>query len=458
MTDIIYIAYQFPPLNVGGSMRPLMFAKYFRDYGINPIVCTLAPESFKLVYDTYSEDKGMLDELPTDIDIRHIPSEKLLNKETDKIKNFIDIYFNITAGREAKFWKRNFFNELETVFKTHKPKLILVTAPPFSVISLAVEASKKYKIPMVLCMRDSLTMWVSRPYGSYLHFTKTKKLEASFFNHAHKVIGVTKQMLNDWKYLHGSRFDDKYEVITNGFDAKVEAIYTANDVFTPSIKNKKFVIAYVGSFYYNPETREQLFSPWWKKRPNRMIQYVPRKEDWLYRSPYFFFKALQHLFKQKPELINVVSVVFAGQTPSWLETMVKEFNLEKTVSFLGHISHTNALKLQHDCDALLATSVKVIGGEDYCIAGKTFEYVTMKKPILGFVTKGAQRNFLEGSGMALICDPDETSIAAQKMDDMLSGKCQFKPDINFLKNFERKTLTEKMSEIIKGVISSVAVK
>ncbi|MBI2270824.1 MAG: hypothetical protein HYU69_10790 [Bacteroidetes bacterium] len=449
MIDIIFIAYQFPPLNTGGSIRPLKFVKYFHQYEINPIVCTLSPKSYELVYDEFSTDNEMLREIPPQIEIRHIPSEKLINKQIGKIKNFINIYFNVIGGYEGNFWKKNLFHELESIFKTHKPKLILISAPPFSIIPLAVEASKKYNVPLILTMRDSLSMWIDRPYASYIHFWKTKQLEASFFLHAKSIVGVTKQMINDWKQIHGNVFDNKYEVITNGLDVKIEDIYSSQDQFTPHISDKKFVIGYVGSFYYIPQMREQIFSPWWKRKPNRMIQYVPRKEDWLYRSPYFFLKAVQYLITHKPELKDKLSIIFVGQKPDWLDSMVKEFGLEKVITHLGQISYENSLKFQHSCDALLATSVKVIGGEDYCIAGKTFEYVTMRKPILGFVTKGAQLDFLEGSGMALICNPDHTALSARKLYKLITGKYQFKPDIEFLKQFERVSLTEKISNIIK---------
>ena len=106
----------------------------------------------------------------------------------------------------------------------------------------------------------------------------------------------------------------KFNIINNGFDAtlNLDEILSINP-------NKKIVIGYVGSFYYTPESRENILKPWYKKPLHRMPHYVPRKEDWLYRSPYFFFKALDQLFKEHPEMKKSVEIRFAGNTPNWLK-------------------------------------------------------------------------------------------------------------------------------------------
>ena len=57
MRNVFFIAYEFPPLNVGGSQRPLKFVKYLREFGINPIVFCLAPESYPKVFSNYKLDR-----------------------------------------------------------------------------------------------------------------------------------------------------------------------------------------------------------------------------------------------------------------------------------------------------------------------------------------------------------------------------------------------------------------
>jgi glycosyltransferase involved in cell wall biosynthesis len=131
--------------------------------------------------------------------------------------------------------------------------------------------------------------------------------------------------------------------------------------------------------------------------------------------------------------------------------MVAEFNLEENVEFLGRITHEQSLRFQASCDALLLTSSMVIGGHDYSIAGKTFEYLSIQKPIVGFVTEGAQKRLLTKTGVALICNPDDPDAAATGLADLLSGRWQTSPDIEFLNGFHRRALTKSLSEIIQRV-------
>jgi hypothetical protein len=98
----------------------------------------------------------------------------------------------------------------------------------------------------------------------------------------------------------------------------------------------------------------------------------------------------------------------------------------------------------------LITSSKVVGGRDYSIAGKTFEYFATGRPILGFVTEGAQRDILEESGVAVTCDPDNPGEAAQKIQNLIDGKIQFHPNVPFLRSLHRRELCRTLAEVMNS--------
>jgi len=447
MTDVFFIAYQFPPLNVGGTFRSLKFVKYFNDFGIKPIIFTLSPEEFSKIYDNKKPDYNLLKDIDSvKKEIIHIKTSNLLVKRTNKLKNFIQIYFNLTKGAEHKKWEKYFFEATENALKKYSPKVILVTAPPFGIVELAYKLSKKTGIPLVIDMRDSLSMWISQPYGTYFHYKLTIMKENRWFKHAKKVITVTQQVINDWKTVHKNIPNDKYVVIPNGFDKKI----SYSDIIIKPIE-KIFTIGYVGSFYYNPSSRELMFKKWYKKRLHRKLQFTPRKEDWLYRSPYFLFKTLNLLFEDYPDLKSKVFVKFAGYKPDWLDEMIEEFDLKDNIKHVGFLTFGKAEKFQQDCDVLLVTSVKVIEGEDYCIAGKTFDYIAMSKPILGFVTEGSQKEFIKNSGFGVICNPDNILESSNIIKGIIDNGIVLKPNKNFIKNFHRKKITQKLSEIIHNL-------
>ena len=55
--NILFIAFEFPPLSRGGVFRSAFFSGALTKFNINPIVITLHPESFEAVYDDYSVDQ-----------------------------------------------------------------------------------------------------------------------------------------------------------------------------------------------------------------------------------------------------------------------------------------------------------------------------------------------------------------------------------------------------------------
>jgi len=337
MVDLFYIAYEFPPLNVGGVFRPLKFVKYFNDFNIKPIIFTLKTEDYQKVYLNKKLDENLLSDINNvEKDIIQVKSDSFINKPEKKIIHF----FNILE-KNHKIWKTYFFKEAKAALLKYSPKVILVTAPPFGVIELAVKLSKNTEIPLIIDMRDSFSMWVSHPYRSYFHYKYTLYKERKWFNHAEKIITVTQQLVDEWTSLHKKIPVNKFKVISNGFDENIKF----NTIKLDPIKDR-LTIGYIGSFYYHPESRDLMFKPWYKKKSFRKLQYSPRKEDWLYRSPYFVFKTLAHLFKRYPALRDKINLKFIGNKPLWFNDMVTEFGVSKNVAHLGFLTYNDSVVFQ----------------------------------------------------------------------------------------------------------------
>ena len=448
VTTLFVLAYEFPPLNVGGVQRPLKFCKYLPECGITPVVFSLDPASYPVVFEEYQIDLATVGDIPADIEVVRVPSDDLICLKKGKLRDFLTTWFSILP-REGQGWRKHLIRSFDERVKQHRPQSLLVTAPPFSIIPLGVELAKRHNLPLILDMRDAWSGWNMTPYASYLHYLLTLRLERRCFMAASAIIATSDQTLADFQRLHPSVSKEKFHLITNGYDQEI-AEWSA----PATTAKEKFVIGYVGSFYYSPEARRQIFTPWWRKRGHRVLQYVPQREDWLYRSPYFFFRAVRRLLDQRPDLASRLVIRFAGAKPEWMDGMVHEFGLDGIVEFLGRISLEESLRFQQTCDALLLTSSKVVGGQDYSIAGKTFEYVSMQKPIIGFVTEGAQKRILERTGMSVICDPDDPNASAMSLERVLDGQRWAMPDETFLDSLHRIPLTEKLARVIDEAVNS----
>jgi hypothetical protein len=438
MTTVFYIAYEFPPLNNGGVLRSAKFTKYLPDFGIRPIVFTLNPSDYSNVFKEYLTDEKLIKELPKEIEI--------INVSTNGVKTHSSLskFFSIVR-RDTSHWQPSLKEEIKKAIKTYQPKAIIVSAPPFSLITFTRKLAKKLKLPYIVDMRDAWSLWNLSPYRTWFHYCFTKTEEKKCLKGARAIIATSQQTINDFQLQHPSISKSSYNLITNGYDEDIK------DWELDSRNNKKFRIGYVGSFYYSPEARKQMFASWKKKKPHQWLNYVPRKEDWLYRSPYFFFKAVSKLITDNQHLKEKIEICFAGHKPNWFDSMVKEHSLCKIVKHIGTLTLTDSVIFQKSCDALLLTSAKIIGGEDYSIAGKTFEYFAARKPIIAFVTNGAQKNLLIDSGLALICNPDDTNESTVLLQKLLTNKIKFYPNIDFLKSLHRKELSKKLSFVIKEI-------
>jgi glycosyltransferase involved in cell wall biosynthesis len=137
-----------------------------------------------------------------------------------------------------------------------------------------------------------------------------------------------------------------------------------------------------------------------------------------------------------------------------MKGMVDSFGLENQVNLIGEISHQESLSFQESCDALLITSARQMGGRDYSIAGKTFEYLQMQRPIVAFVCEGAQKDLLKNGGTALICDPDHTEESVQQLTSLFNGRINLHPNGDFLQGLSRQVLTEQLANIIRSQVKN----
>jgi len=438
---ILFVAFEFPPLGGGGVQRSMKFAKYLPEFGVTPVVITTDLRSFREVMDN-PIDAGLLDELPGDLIIERIPCPSSRGRN-GRVAAWRQIFFSLVEP-QAKWWRPQLERHLPRILEIHKPEAIYVSLPPFGMGPLWCDFAKRFRLPLVLDFRDAWSQWNISPYGSWFHYYLTLRLEGSCLGAASRVVCSSDQIREDLLAEHRGIPRQKLVTITNGYDAEIKDWSLLTN---PSVGGK-FVIGYVGNFYYDPSASEAMMLPWWRKRPNRMIQYVPRKEDWLYRSPYFFFRAVASLLKNRPELRGRLRIRFAGRKPEWMDAQVDKFGLNDVMEFVGYLDHRSVLDFQSRCDCLLVTSSKVPGGADYSIAGKTFEYFGLRKPILGFVTEGAQKEILRKSGMAVICDPDDTEGSAEKLTDLIEGKITFSPDQIFLQGLHRRILTRHLVDVL----------
>ncbi|WP_420316455.1 glycosyltransferase [Ekhidna sp.] len=439
---VLFICYDFPPLNTGGSRRAFRFCKELMKNGFDPMV--IAPE----LNDNYAKkiDATLANELH---DSGIVVVRTAMTKRT-RYWNQIGhkLIFNLVDDIYRR-WKKTLLKELRNQVSIQNISCAFISVPPFSLTALDKHLIQ-LKIPYILDFRDAWSQWVIAPYFTRINYKLIFHRERKVLEKANSILVVSYQMKSDFSKLHPIR-SDKIKVITNSFEDTLSE-YPREFVFK---KNQHIKIVYVGSFYYNEKSHHLIMKRWWQKAPHQIFQYIPKRENWFYRTPYFFFQALHSLFEANPEYKSRIRVEFAGKIPSWLPQQISEFQLEENVKLFGFLDAQKSLELQKSADMLLITSMKVVNGRDYCIAGKTFEYIQAKKPILGFVTEGSQKDFLKRIGSGIICDPDDVLGSTRRLKRVFDGKIALKPDKKFIDSLSSQHTGMLLSDVIKKFLKPI---
>lgn len=438
---LLVLAFEFPPLDVVGVRRTVGLVRYLPEHGIDPVVVTTDRASMAAWTGrplAAADNNGLpaqVHRVPCPLPAR-APHEAL-----QRAWHWLSL-----GGDVGTRWAPHLAAVWDRIVGETRPVAVYVSIPPFRVAPLALTLARRSGLPVIIDFRDHWSQWADNAYPTSWHYRRELRLERACLEGAEAVVGVTAQLVRDLQHAHPRVARDKFHVVPNGWDeAELPAVPAA------SRDDGSFIIGHAGRFYYSPEKRAAVLEPWWRKSPKHWPQRAARREDWLYRSPYFFFRAVRRLLDRRPDLESRLRIRFAGDVEDWFAGQVAEFRLERIVEHVGRLSHEACVAFEASCDALLVTSVKVEGGRDYCIAGKTFEYLSVGRPILGILTPGEQRDFLEQSGGAVLADADDAEAAASAIERLIVGGPVLPLNDAFIRAHHRRETARKIAGLVRQV-------
>jgi len=411
MKEVLFIAYYFPPMGLSGVQRTLKFAKYLPKYQWKPIVLTTNNTNF------YAHDETLMKEAEeSEIEIARAGRRSPKKKKKNKLPS----YFIQKIGRMVlqtlfipdRFigWKKEAIKEAEEIIKERNIEVIYTTAPPYTDFLIGRELSKKYEIPYIIDYRDT---WVDNKFNYYptpFHKRKNINLENEVVTHASKIIVISRHakelLLQRYKILN----HEDVMIIPHGFDKQDFDLH-------PDAKpdNLYFTITHSGMF----------------------------QDD---RNPKYFFKALSLFLKKVPEAKPKLRLKLVGLMRKSHLKMIKKYKLEDNVISVGNVSHSVAVRSLLESDVLW-----LLLNDSIRTPGKLYEYFGAGKPLLLTTPDGDMRQLAMKSKVAICTDNKD-------IDAIIEGIKTYynlwkihnlpKPDKEFIRNYDRESLTEKLAKEI----------
>lgn len=254
MKKILILAYDFPPYISVGAQRPYYWYRYFREFGIDPIVISRQWNSNftganQYVAAGYSDkdvvketEFGILLEAPYKPNLANRLYLRYGEKKFRIIRKIISGYYEIIQWYLPIGSKIGIYKTANTFLKGNKVDAIIATGDPFILFRYASQLSKKFNIPWIADYRDPWIQYVDPAYivnsllrSIYLHCEK-KYLK----NVTHVTI-----VSNAFEELIIKNIPvQNITVIPNGFDSDV-----INEALKVRQNSEYFTVTYIGRLY-----------------------------------------------------------------------------------------------------------------------------------------------------------------------------------------------------------------
>jgi glycosyltransferase involved in cell wall biosynthesis len=401
--------------------RVFRFYKYLPLYGWNPIILTINYGSFPIV------DSTLLKEVRDDTKVfksdNPIPSTKsdssgVMYEMTDKSK----LNWKIILGKIIKYnlipdtrfyWYPFALKTAKEIFKAAQIDLVFSSSPPQTNHVIAQKIAIKYNLPWIADIRDpwSDVFWSRKSKYKLPFLSKLDKwLESKTLAQAQHITTVTPQLTEKYKNDYGDS-----SLIYNGYDGD----YISSNDIDKKKSHSEFRITYSGSMSYNQRTE-------------------------------MFFRVLKKL--KNHGQTKRLKVRFIGGFPSFLQNIIQSNDLEDICYIEDALPMDKLFSELQSSDLQLVFGVP--GAEYGIIPSKIFDYMAVKKPILGINLDKDASQLIERTGLGFNFDDSSEDDLFNFLKRAISGNLPLdEANHEFIASFSRKAQTQQLAQIFDDVWS-----
>jgi glycosyltransferase involved in cell wall biosynthesis len=428
LKKVLIITYYWPPAGGPGVQRWLKFVKYLPDFEIQPIVYVPENPTYpiidkelvsevsdkaiilkKKIFEPYGFASIFSKNKTKKISSGIIPNQK---KQSFMEKLFLWIRGNVFIPDARVFWVKPSVKYLEKYIQENQIDTIITSGPPHSLHLIGLGLKEKLNVKWIADFRDP---WTTIGYHNKLKLSdsaskKHKDLESKVLNTADVILVTSNSTKKEFEALTTKPI----EVITNGFDIeKIEK----------QPLDEKFSLAHIGSFLSE-------------------------------RNPRILWKCLKELVKENADFKKDFELKLIGAVSQEVLDAISEFKLDKYVNNLGYVSHKIAIEHQRKSQVLLLIEIDSEETKSI-IPGKLFEYMVSERPIIGIGPEGSDfAEIIKNTNAGIFVKYDEIEKLKASIlnyyEEFKTGN--LKVNAVGLQQYSRKSLTEKLSKVLKSKI------
>lgn len=435
---VLVVAHDFPPYRTSGIYRMTGLTKYLPSLGWMPTVLAAETRGGE-------QDSSLLRRVPAEVEIVRAISPRLTRWEDPAAKALKGLGAlrsrnNGHRERAADAWLRRagefvrscvYFPDKYVTwvpFATAKAirlhrrnsfDLIYTSGPPRSTALIGLLLRFALRVPWVLEFRDP---WYpsARPWRRRLE----KKLQGLLFRRADAVVTVTDghslDLQEAWRVPRR-----KLAVVRNGFDED-DFAGLRQDAKNP-LPEGFFHLSYFGEIYKGNTGN--------------------------------FFPALGELAKERPDITRFLRLNIVGYSGEELSPYENDPHLKAIVHPRGFVQHDEVLRIMRSSDALLLFWADPAFSR-MAVAGKTYEYLRIGRPILAVTSKGEIQRLIEKGKAGWVVPPYDIegikSVLKHLLIEFQQGRRprqECRPE--FVGQFRYDNLAHKLASVFSGVVNHV---
>lgn len=347
MKKVLILAYDFPPYISVGGLRPYNWYKYFKEFGIDPIIVTKQWDKESLGEVGYiapgyeSEIEIEENEYGTIVKAPYFPNfpNRLYLKygpvKHKTLRKVCSLFFEITQFLWVSGPKKELYKAADEVLKKQKIDAIIATGEPFVLHHFASKLSSKHKVPWIADYRDPWSFGMG---------------------------------MENFIYRYWNRFIEK-KTLKN-----VTFITTVNNTFLNNIKSITQKNIYILPNGYDPEFITNL-QPKQKSNKTLTISFIGTIQQW---NPIELFLTILNQFVIQNGKESILLNLYGINNPQLIQSLIdKKFvNLKEVVNITPRLPNEEVLTLAAKSDLLLLFNYYAV------IGTKIYDYIGLKIPIL----------------------------------------------------------------------------